>query len=338
VLPSVAKLPSTPPAPTVPKPVPEVHAATRTLRKSNLALIAGSLSLQGDGEKTWQSARIARVREFPGEIALKADVSSSKLRTGPHTLYLRRGAEAVLICEEARTTVRLERGEAFFDIVPGREPWSVETAQGKVSVLGTRFLVTAEKAATEVTLQRGSVEFSVRGNSVRLDPGQASEAGPDGGPSPAKAVDPASRLAWVQGLEETLKIEAEQMSVQGGFSVAGDPSAGGGKLLAAKDRFPAGQEASAELRFRTKQAVPYQLWVRLQWGHNVPSGAWVKPGDAAPWTGKDLKFSPAWQWVRIGAFEPVEALLAIKLGDAVGGIRFDQLVLTSDAEWLPDVK
>ena len=39
--------------------------------------------------------------------------------------------------------------------------------------------------------------------------------------------------------------------------------------------------------------------------HNVPSGAWVKPGDAAPWTGKDLKFSPAWQWVRIGAFEPV---------------------------------
>ena len=311
----------------------EVPAVTRALRKASVVLVAGSLSMQAEGEKAWSSARVDRSREFMGVLGLKADVASAKLRIGPDTIYLRRGAELSLVCEEEKTGVRLDRGEALFDIVPGRHPWSVETERGKVSVLGTRFLVASDNAATEVLLQRGSVEVSTKIAKVILKPGEMSVVGNEGAPEAAKPADLARRLTWVQALEETLRIEAEQMAFKPGFSVAADPAASGGRCLVAKDRLVAGQEASAEVRVRTKQSGPYHVWVRLQWGHNVPSGAWVQAGDAATWSGKDLRLVQEWRWTRMGAVDPGEGALPVKLGDGIGGIRFDQVVLTTDPEF-----
>ncbi len=335
--PALAKPPAPPPT-VAPKPAPEPPTVALTLRKASLVAVAGGLSTQGEGEKAWQAARIAQARDFLGLVRLKADVSSAKVRMGAHTLYLRRGAELTLTCEEGRTTARLERGEAFFDITPGQEPWAVETDLGRVSVLGTRFLVSAEKTATEVLLQRGSVDVAARGQSVRLEPGQMSMVGAEGGPIPPKGADLTRRLSWVQALEETLRIEAELMAIQPGFAIAADPGASGGRLIAAKDRIATGLEAIAETRVRTKQAAPYHLWVRLQWLHHVPSGAWLQAGDAPRWTGKDLNDAPAWQWIKAGVYEPTETPVPLKLGDAAGGIRFDQVILTTDSEFRPESK
>jgi hypothetical protein len=128
------------------------------------------------------------------------------------------------------------------------------------------------------------------------------------------------------------------MTAQGGFAIAADPAASGGRCLASKGPLAAGQEAVAEIRVRAKQAAPYHLWVRLHWGHAVPSGAWVQAGDAPRWSGKDLRFSPSWQWVKVAVFEPADAPLSLKLGDAAGGLRYDQAVLTTDAEFAPEAR
>jgi ferric-dicitrate binding protein FerR (iron transport regulator) len=112
-------------------------------------------------------------RDFMGAVKLKADVAAGKVRVGAHTVYLQRGGELSMTLEEGRTQVQLARGEAFFDVVPGRDPFEVETPQGPVRVKGTRFLVAVDRNETEVVVQRGAVLF----NEVALGAGERSNGG-----------------------------------------------------------------------------------------------------------------------------------------------------------------
>src|SRR5262249_49423198 len=152
-------------------------------------------------------------REFPGTIRLKADVSAAKAAVGPATYYLQRGTELSIQLQEGRTRVQLARGEAFFDVTPGSGIFDVETSSAKASVKGTRFLVAAEKAETEVLVQRGAVELSSGDRPVMLSPGERSAAGGGRAPSSPQKADLARRLAWVRALEDAIWIEAEQMAL-----------------------------------------------------------------------------------------------------------------------------
>jgi hypothetical protein len=263
-----------------------------------------------------------------GVVKINADVAANKLRVGAHTCYLQRGAELALTLEEGRTHVKLARGEAFFDVTPGREPFEVETAQGIVSVKGTRFLVVIDKNETEVAVQRGAVQF----NAVALAAGERSSGG-----APQK-VDLSKRLAWVRALEDTIRIEADQMALAGGMTILPDPAASGGRAIGVKDPLKAGQEAVAEIPAKRKQPAPYAVWIRLHWGHGVPPAMTLSVGDALTWSSKHVTGNPAWQWVRAGSVELPDGAFRVRLTDTQPGMRIDQIVLSSDSEFNPENK
>jgi hypothetical protein len=321
------------PAPDKPSPAPE---PTRVALKGTLVALAGSCSVQVEGDAAVQSLKPGQKRDFPGSVRLKADTAPTKISVGPVSYYVQRSSELSILLQEGRTHVQLVRGEAFFDVTPGNGAFEVEAPHGKVTVKGTRFLVAAEKTETEVAVQRGAVDFSAAGQSVSLSPGERSVAAPGKMPSPAQKSDLARRLAWIRGLEDFLWIEAEQMALQGGMTILQDPTASGGRAIGVKDPLKAGVEATAEIRGKHKQAVPYAVWVRLSWPHNVPSALSMSVGDAFRWTSKDVVSAPGWQWVRAGTGELSEDPFRIRFTDTKVGLRIDQVLLTSDLDFNPD--
>jgi hypothetical protein len=326
-----------PPAP-APEPVKPAPEPTRVALKGSAFTIVGSCATQAEGEPAVQALRAGQKREFAGSLRLKADVAATKLGLGTVTCYLQRGGELSVLLEEARTRVLLARGEAFFDVPPGKGLFVVETAQGKVTVKGTRFLVSAEKAETEVLLQRGAVDFAAGDQTVPLSPGERSAATAGRVPSPPLKTDVAKRLAWLRPLEDTIVIDADQMALQGGMAVLPDPTAQGGRAIGVKGHLKPGQEGVAEILAKRKQPVPYAVWIRLHWGHGVPSAATLTVGDGLTWSSKGVAMSPNWQWVRAGTAEFSDERFRVRLADPQAGLRVDQIVITSDPELNPESK
>ena len=121
-------------------------------------------------------------------------------------------AGTVLMIPEAGTDprqARLREGEALFRIVhdPTR-PFSVETPNADVGVLGTVFAVRVSNAgtgavATRVTLLSGRVNLGVRGAApaVVLAPGQASTVVALAAPTAPAVADRGAALAFLPDLE-----------------------------------------------------------------------------------------------------------------------------------------
>jgi transmembrane sensor len=72
-------------------------------------------------------------------------------------------------------------GEAFFEVEPGEVPFTVETFNAEIQVLGTKFNVrswgTEPGSETTVTLTEGKLSFqslTAPGNAVTLKPGEQS--------------------------------------------------------------------------------------------------------------------------------------------------------------------
>lgn len=98
--------------------------------------------------------------------------------------------------------IRLRRGEAFFQVVHDpRRPFIVETDQGAVAVMGTRFSVGMHGGHTTVAVEDGIVEVSarkapawperlVKDQQVRFDAGAV---------SPPQALDRTAAFAWRHG-------------------------------------------------------------------------------------------------------------------------------------------
>jgi outer membrane biosynthesis protein TonB len=313
--------PAPPPSPTIPeKPAPVL---TRARLKGSLFPLAGSATTQMENEP-WQAAKIGQARDFSGVVKIKAEVAATKFRVGPTTFFVQRGSEIVLTLEEGRTGVKLARGEAFFDVTPGRDPFEVESPIGLVSVKGTRFLV----SETDVAVQRGAVQL----NAIAVAAGERSLGGP------AQKTDLTKRLAWVRALEDTIRIEADKMALQGGMSILADPTAGDGRAIGVKGPLKAGQDAVAEIAAKRKQPATYAVWIRLHWPHGVPSALTMTVGDAFTWSSKAVPTNPNWQWVRAGTTELPEQPFRLRLVDTQAGLRIDQIVLTSDPDFNPEGK
>jgi hypothetical protein len=309
---------------------------TRPARRGSLIAVAGGCSTQAEGEAAWQPARTAQPKEFAGTLRVKTDAGASKLRLGDHTLWLQRGTEMAVVLEEARTLIRLAKGDACFDVAAGKGPFEVDAPWGSVAVKATRFLVSAEKAETEVLVQRGKVEFVAGGQAVTVSAGERSVASAGRAPGAPARSDVARRLQWIRSVEESLWIEAEQLAVQQGMTVIADAAASGGKALAAKAPVPAGQEPAGEIRVKRKQAAPYAVWVRLHWSHGVASSGWVQVHDAPRWTANHVAANPAWQWAKVGVYELPDEPFRLRVADPQGGLRLDQFLMTSDLEFNPE--
>lgn len=100
---------------------------------------------------------------------------------------------------DGRRSVRLLRGEAWFDVRKDPErPFIVSLPMGQVKVTGTRFNVRLDDRQAVVSLVEGRVELSDAGQFAVLEPGQQSRLQRDGLLAPVP-FDAQSIDAWRQG-------------------------------------------------------------------------------------------------------------------------------------------
>jgi ferric-dicitrate binding protein FerR (iron transport regulator) len=130
-------------------------------------------------------------------VVFLPDGSAVTLNSGAHMRYSRfRG--------RAPRTVELT-GEGYFDVVPGKRLFVVETFNAEVLVPGTRFNVRAwpadAAAETRVELEVGTVD--VRSHSgagqVRLEPGQSTRVVGDSAPMVPASLESSSVARWRTG-------------------------------------------------------------------------------------------------------------------------------------------
>ena len=104
---------------------------------------------------------------------------------------------------DRRRLVRLNQGEAFFDVVhdPAR-PFTVITPEGAVRDVGTKFSVRSENGVSTVTVLEGMVAISDQPDKnatswrVRLTPDQQVSLSKAGGVGAVQAVRAANALSW----------------------------------------------------------------------------------------------------------------------------------------------
>ena len=115
--------------------------------------------------------------------------------------------------------VRVE-GAALLDVVPGKGTFVVETARGRVEVLGTKFLVAADATRTTAAVVRGEVMLASDGGNVTLHAGEQGVA--EAGRPPVRG--PAPRLSHLVSWAAAIRHKDEhQLPVHHGTLFARDP-------------------------------------------------------------------------------------------------------------------
>lgn len=165
----------------------------------------------------WRAAAAVAVAAFVGIVAFLAirngeqvtvTVAEGELRTveladGSSVRLLGGSSLTYADPEEAAPFSRrvVLQGRAFFEVAPGEQGFTVETATALTTVLGTSFGVEADERATEVVLAAGKVALAskeARDRMVVLEPGQASRVVEGRRPSPPEAVDLTQALEWTR--------------------------------------------------------------------------------------------------------------------------------------------
>ncbi|HEY0192464.1 MAG TPA: FecR family protein, partial [Kofleriaceae bacterium] len=97
-------------------------------------------------------------------------------------------------------------GAVLIDVAPGHGAFTVETAQGRIAVLGTRFLVDAAPGRTTTAVVRGEVQIATGSGDVTLHAGEQAVAEP--GHPPVRG--PAPRLSHLVSWAREARHRAEQ--------------------------------------------------------------------------------------------------------------------------------
>jgi ferric-dicitrate binding protein FerR (iron transport regulator) len=90
-------------------------------------------------------------------------------------------------------------GQAFFDIMHQSDPFTVQTSEAFIHVLGTRFGVRSQQDTTQVVLESGRVEVASKAQgsqTVMLEPGQMTKVTSDAPPEPSNQVELEDALNW----------------------------------------------------------------------------------------------------------------------------------------------
>ncbi len=132
-------------------------------------------------------------------VTIEAPLGQTATAALPDGSHVRLNSGTVLrhprrFTREVRTVTL--SGEAFFEVEPGAQPFVVETADARVTVLGTRFNVRA-RGATAVAVAEGRVALASGGASVELAAGEGSEVA-GGVPTAPASVSLARATVWVE--------------------------------------------------------------------------------------------------------------------------------------------
>ncbi|CAN5727673.1 hypothetical protein BH11MYX2_BH11MYX2_07280 [soil metagenome] len=117
--------------------------------------------------------------------------------------------------------VRVE-GAALLDVAPkAGVPFTVETARGTINVLGTRFLVDAEKERTTAAVVRGIVELATSDGKVTLHAGEQAIAEPGRPPTRGPAPRLSHLVSWAEQARRAMEHDVAPM--HNGTLYARDP-------------------------------------------------------------------------------------------------------------------
>lgn len=125
-------------------------------------------------------------------------------------LWLNTRSRVKVEFDTGKRQVRLDRGEVFFDVTRDeRRPFHVQTPAGTVTVLGTRFNVSASPGRTSVAVLEGAVKIPVERDRASPAPGQPPPpqvitAGQyvsydPGGASVGRITDHKTAVGWTEG-------------------------------------------------------------------------------------------------------------------------------------------
>lgn len=169
------------------RPVPRRTAPFWMPLAASIALLAGGTQYY---LTTGRYDQVSGTRE-QGAVARLADGSTIKL--APGTAF-------DVDLKADRRTVRLARGEAYFDVAhDASRPFIVETGHGRVQVLGTAFAVRKDDDdAATVTVTRGRVSVTNGQRQRVLTPDQSVRYG-SAFFGPMVPVDASQEVAWTRG-------------------------------------------------------------------------------------------------------------------------------------------
>ena len=133
------------------------------------------------------------------QVAAKGERREVLLADGSKVLLDADSAFCIEFTPEARR-IHLLRGGAFFDVVPSKTPFIVDTHAGSVRVLGTQFDVRLQESHGVVTLARGSVAVSSKSQlqPTMIKPGQQVAFSPQGVAAPV-SINVEDAMAWHGG-------------------------------------------------------------------------------------------------------------------------------------------
>ena len=133
------------------------------------------------------------------QVAAKGERREVLLADGSKVLLDADSAFSIDFTAKARR-IHLLRGGAFFDVVPAKTPFIVDTRAGSVRVLGTQFDVRLQESGGVVTLARGSVAVSSPGQAqpTMMKPSQQVAFSPQGVAAPV-SVNVQDAMAWHGG-------------------------------------------------------------------------------------------------------------------------------------------
>lgn len=162
------------------------------------ALAAGvAIAALGLGWTGWQYQRLNHQEQLSTVLGERRQV---ELPDGSY-LELNSATRLSIDFSPGQRQVRLEAGEAMFTVAHDSDrPFVVGTAQGSVTVTGTRFDVRQDALQTRVAVEQGSVRVEgAAGSRAQLGAGQGSRIDAQGRVAEPFAVNAATFTAWRQG-------------------------------------------------------------------------------------------------------------------------------------------
>jgi hypothetical protein len=180
-----------------PRPAP-APAETRPARiVLTIANAEGALELQ-DGA-AWR--KIAKAAEWDEAAGLRTTEKSARFTLPDGTRATLRPRSELRILAATPPSLSLERGEAFFEVIPGAgRKFSVVTPDARVQVTGTQFSV-KRNGHTEVFVSSGEVRVANDKGEVGVPAGSATSAKKGAAPAKPRVVDADRATAWRRELD-----------------------------------------------------------------------------------------------------------------------------------------
>jgi hypothetical protein len=259
-------------------------------------------------KKTVAAARLGRLEQVQGQVFVLAgkvrveakagaEVASGQgvqtLRDGSATLVYSDGTRLDLsgettlrdIADTPQKQAQLAQGTVSADVVkqPAGAPMRLSTPTAELTILGTKFVVTADARATRLQVKEGQVRFSRKKDGATIDvPGGSSAAVSDGVEFAAKSA----RVLPILKGRATADLEALYLFNEGKGSVVEDVSGVGEPLdLRIRDEaavkwLPAGILVRAPTVL-VSNGPATKIIESCRKSHEVTVEAWIAPASAA---------------------------------------------------------